>query len=73
MYRIILVLVLVLLGTSTAVAHHGWSSYDASRELTLTGTIKAHETYHDNRLGVDVQQTVLTRCKAVQHPAADVA
>ena len=41
--------------------------------VTLTGTIKAHETYHDNRLGVDVQQTVLTRCKAVQLPAADVA
>ena len=22
------------------MAHHGWSGYDASRELTLTGTIK---------------------------------
>ncbi|NLG19972.1 MAG: hypothetical protein GX555_00890 [Actinomycetales bacterium] len=41
--------------------------------VTLTGTIKAHETYHDARLGVDIQQTVLTRCKAAQTPAADVA
>jgi Family of unknown function (DUF6152) len=23
----------------TAAAHHGWSSYDASREMTLTGSI----------------------------------
>lgn len=23
-----------------AVAHHGWSAYDASRETTLTGTIE---------------------------------
>lgn len=40
MYRVFLVAVLALLGTSPAVAHHGWSGYDASRELTLTGTIK---------------------------------
>jgi hypothetical protein len=39
-YRVFLVAVLVLLGTSWAVAHHGWSGYDASKELTLTGTIK---------------------------------
>jgi Family of unknown function (DUF6152) len=38
MYRVFLVALLVLLGASTA--HHGWSSYDATRELTLTGTIK---------------------------------
>ena len=40
MPRLILVATLVLLGASTAVAHHGWSGYDASKELTLTGTIK---------------------------------
>ena len=31
---------LLLLGASTAGAHHGWSSYDSSKETTLTGTIK---------------------------------
>jgi hypothetical protein len=30
----------VLLGASTAAAHHGWSGYDSSKELTLNGTIK---------------------------------
>ncbi len=29
-----------LLGGGVAVAHHGWSGYDSSKELTLTGTIK---------------------------------
>jgi hypothetical protein len=38
--RVILVAFLVALGVGTAAAHHGWSGYDASRELTLTGTIK---------------------------------
>jgi hypothetical protein len=36
--------VLALLGALAvavpAVAHHGWSGYDTSKELTLTGTIK---------------------------------
>lgn len=26
-------------GTGQALAHHGWSGYDSTRELTLTGTI----------------------------------
>ena len=30
----------LLLGAATAGAHHGWSGYDAGKELTLTGTIK---------------------------------
>jgi hypothetical protein len=31
----------LLAGTAAPVlAHHGWSGYDASAELTLTGTIK---------------------------------
>ena len=34
------VVTLVALGASVATAHHGWSGYDSSRELTLTGTIK---------------------------------
>jgi len=31
----------LLLGAATAGAHHGWSGYDAGKELTLTGTIEA--------------------------------
>lgn len=32
--------------TATAAAHHGWSSYDAARTITLTGTItEASYTY----------------------------
>jgi hypothetical protein len=29
----------LILTTSTAIAHHGWSEYDASQTLTLTGKI----------------------------------
>jgi len=33
--------VLALLALAVpALAHHGWSGYDATKELTLTGTIK---------------------------------
>lgn len=31
--------VLALLVTASAFAHHGWSGYDSTRELNLTGTI----------------------------------
>jgi Family of unknown function (DUF6152) len=33
---------LLLLGATVApaAAHHGWSGYDSTKELTLTGTIK---------------------------------
>ena len=31
---------LVLTGAAPVAAHHGWSSYDSTRELTLTGTIQ---------------------------------
>jgi hypothetical protein len=34
------VLLLSMLGAGPAAAHHGWSGYDGSKELTLTGTIK---------------------------------
>jgi hypothetical protein len=33
-------LALTLLLAPLASAHHGWSGYDSSKELTLTGTIK---------------------------------
>lgn len=26
--------------TGTALAHHGWSGYDSTKEMTLTGTIR---------------------------------
>jgi hypothetical protein len=32
--------VTLLLIAGTAAAHHGWSSYDSSKELTLDGVIK---------------------------------
>ena len=38
--RVTVITVAILLAAGTAAAHHGWSGYDASRELTLTGTIK---------------------------------
>ncbi len=33
------VLIAVLAVPAPALAHHGWSSYDSGREMTLTGTI----------------------------------
>ena len=30
----------LLLGASSAAAHHGWSSYDATKPLSLEGTIR---------------------------------
>ena len=38
--RVAVGLAALLLGATTAFAHHGWSSYDAGKTLTLTGTIK---------------------------------
>jgi hypothetical protein len=45
--RILAVLVACAAGASVpALAHHGWSSYDASRSITFTGTItEASYTY----------------------------
>jgi hypothetical protein len=34
-----LLLLLLVMTASPAAAHHGWSSYDSTKELTLTGTI----------------------------------
>jgi len=36
----VITVVAILLGAGMVEAHHGWSGYDASKELTLTGTIK---------------------------------
>ena len=33
-------LLLLAVGVSPVAAHHGWSSYDSTKELTLTGSIK---------------------------------
>jgi hypothetical protein len=38
--RAVMLLVLLLAEASPATAHHGWSSYDSTKELTLTGTVK---------------------------------
>ena len=40
--RLVLVLVLTLMTTltGTALGHHGWSGYDAAKEMTLSGTIR---------------------------------
>jgi len=36
---LVLALGVVVTLTSTALGHHGWSGYDSSKEITLTGTI----------------------------------
>jgi hypothetical protein len=38
--RIVGVLAIVTLLPATAAAHHGWSSYDSSKPLSVTGVIK---------------------------------
>ena len=38
--RVTVITATILLAAGMAEAHHGWSGYDASREMTLTGTIK---------------------------------
>jgi hypothetical protein len=35
----VVLLIAVLAAPAPALAHHGWSSYDSGREMTLTGTI----------------------------------
>ena len=40
MDRVILGVVALLLVATAASAHHGWSGYDSSKEMTLTGTIR---------------------------------
>lgn len=40
MRRVLVLAVLLALVPVAAIAHHGWSSYDASRPLSLDGTIR---------------------------------
>jgi len=40
MWRAVFALVALAAVTAPAAAHHGWSGYDSTRELTLTGIIK---------------------------------
>jgi hypothetical protein len=37
---LMMALALVAAVTGTALGHHGWSGYDSSKEMTLTGTIR---------------------------------
>ena len=37
---------IVLFAAAPAVAHHGWSGYDSSKELTLDGTITEYGYEH---------------------------
>jgi hypothetical protein len=38
--RIGIAVAIALVAVAPALAHHGWSSYDSSKELTLDGVIK---------------------------------
>jgi len=38
--RAVLAVVLVVSLAAPVAAHHGWSGYDSSKEMTLTGTIR---------------------------------
>ena len=40
MIRPVLITATLLALTTPALAHHGWSGYDSTKELTLTGTIR---------------------------------
>jgi hypothetical protein len=40
------VVAVVLAGPAVVAAHHGWSGYDASKAMTLTGTIEASGYEH---------------------------
>jgi uncharacterized protein DUF6152 len=39
-WTVMMTMALVMALTGTAMGHHGWSGYDSSKEMTLTGTIK---------------------------------
>jgi len=46
--------VLLVIGAGRLAAHHGWTGYDESKPLTLTGTIKA-SGYENPHSFVDLQ------------------
>jgi hypothetical protein len=56
-------LALGLAGAPAALAHHGWSGYDASKPLTVTGTIKVSGYEHPHgfvRLATAEKEWVVT-------------
>ena len=56
-------LTIVALATGPALAHHGWSSYDAGKEMTLDGVIKESGYEHPHghiRLEVPGKSWVVT-------------
>ena len=38
--RLLMIALVAALLPASALAHHGWSSYDSTKEMTLTGVIK---------------------------------
>jgi hypothetical protein len=56
-------LALGLAGATAALAHHGWSGYDASKPLTVTGSIKVSGYEHPHgfvRLATAEKEWVVT-------------
>ena len=56
-------LALALVASTAALAHHGWSGYDATRPLTVTGTIKVSGYEHPHgyvRLAAAEKEWVVT-------------
>jgi hypothetical protein len=56
-------LALALAGATTAIAHPGWSGYDASKPLTVSGTIKVSGYEHPHgfvRLATAEKEWVVT-------------
>lgn len=61
--RVAVGLALALAGATTAIAHHGWSGYDASKPLTVSGTIKVSGYEHPHgfvRLATAEKEWVVT-------------
>jgi hypothetical protein len=46
MKRVITAMIASTLFAAPAIAHHGWSSYDGSKEMTLTGVIRGSGYEH---------------------------
>jgi hypothetical protein len=58
-----LAVAIVVLAGAPALAHHGWSGYDSTRELTLDGTITEYGYEHPHghiRLEVPGKRWVVT-------------
>lgn len=61
--RVAVGLALGLTGATAALAHHGWSGYDASKPLTVSGTIKVSGYEHPHgfvRLATTEKEWVVT-------------